>query len=97
MLALVRVNPCQLVKAGDLTGDLHRKLAGIEARNASHAAATGQHSAAKHVIADAVRTDYTHAGDDDSSFHRARVSFIVDFSRGGSIVTDHAKARKLPR
>ena len=93
MLPLVRVNPGQFVKAGNLARDLHRQVAGVEARDPPNPACTVERRSAKCLVADAIRADHAHAGDDDSSFHAARVSFMDRVLKVAPSFMDHQKAR----
>jgi len=66
VLALARVYPGQFIELGDLSGNLDRKGRRIETGDALDARLAIENGAAEIDAADAVRTDYTKAGDDDA-------------------------------
>src|SRR5882724_6145093 len=66
--AVFFVHPGEFVEAGNLARDLNVEFAGIETRDAPHAAAAFEDGLRESRAADAVRADHPHAGDDDTSF-----------------------------
>ena len=70
VLALARIDPGELVEFRNFSGNVHGQAAGIEARNAFDARSAFKHGARERILADAVRADHAHSGDDDASHGR---------------------------
>src|ERR1044071_7318510 len=70
MFALFLVEPGKLVEAGDFAGNLHLDSRWIEPCDSPHAALAGKNGFRKGLIADSIRTDHAHAGNNATPFHR---------------------------
>src|SRR5579863_7461174 len=77
VLAFTSINPGKLIKFGDLAGDVHRQFRWIETRNAFYSGFSRENGAAKSFLADAIRADHAHAGDNYASSHRSVISGII--------------------
>jgi hypothetical protein len=69
VLALVPIDPGELVEVADLAGYLHGQRAGVEARNPFDSTLTRENCAAECVPANSVRTNDTHSRDYDPLQH----------------------------
>ena len=69
--AVFLVHPGKFVEADHFTRNLHVEFAGIETRDAANAASSFKDGFGECRSSDAIRADYAHAGNDDSSllFH----------------------------
>ena len=65
--AFFLVHPGKFVEADHFTGNLYVEFAGIETRDAANAASPFEDSVGECRSSDAIRADYAHAGNDDSS------------------------------
>ena len=70
VLALVLVHVREFVEAGDLTGDVNGKVAGIKAAHAFHAAGAREDRATERVIPKSVWAQAAHSRDDHAPAHR---------------------------
>src|SRR5437867_5632335 len=68
MFTLARVDPCEFIEVLNLARDVHRQERRVKSRDSLHARRARKNGAAEGVLADAVRADHAHAGD-DHAFH----------------------------
>src|SRR5581483_6777452 len=69
VLALTCVYPSQLVEFGNLSRNLHGQIRNVIPGDAFNAAGAREDSSAKCFLADSIRADYAHPGDDYARCH----------------------------
>ena len=69
VLAFARIDPGQFVELGNLACNMHGQAGGIEAGDALDPGFTSQHGMGEGIVADAIRADHAHPGDDDARKH----------------------------
>src|SRR6476661_9571296 len=69
MLALFLIEPGKFVETGDFAGNLHLDSRWVESRDSPHTALARKNGSGKSLIADPIRADYAHPGNDTTSFH----------------------------
>jgi oxygen-independent coproporphyrinogen-3 oxidase len=69
MFALSRLDPCQFVELRYFAGDVYRKMSAVKAGDAFHAGFPSQYRAAESLLANSIRADHAHAGNDYSREH----------------------------